>query len=429
MLEYNINKIHPEADIIPASQHHLNSRRINKHAFAIIQRLKNAGFEAYVVGGGVRDLLLDQKPKDFDVVTNARPRQVRRLFNNCRVIGKRFRLAHIYYGTEIIEVATFRASHEGAEPHQAKQHVSGLILRDNVFGTLEEDATRRDFTINALYYDPVENKLLDFFNGFDDIQKRILRIIGNPQERYREDPMRMLRATRFAGKLDLVIDKKTEKSIMELAHLLSQVSPSRLYDEMIKLIYSGKTAPIFKLIQKFHLWEALFFGTDFIIKQNPIYQDYFTRFFEATDNRIKKNKPVSVIFFFATLLWPEFEKQYHHSEYKEFNTILAYYTAAKTTLHQQSKILALPKNCKLGIQDIWTLQSRLEKRKPRTIRKLLHSKRFRAAYDLVGFHGILNKALIHIWDWWTKIQHGDEVSQQRMIKALSSGLHSKNTAN
>ncbi len=229
--------------------------------------MKEHGFQAYIVGGGIRDLLLKRKPKDFDIATDARPQALKKLFRNCRLIGRRFRLAHIFFGREIIEVATFRAGHETGEPHEARTR-DGLIVRDNVYGTIDQDAWRRDFTINAIYYDVEEGALLDFVDGYRDLKHRILHVIGDPNVRYCEDPVRMLRAARFAGKLGFELEQETETAIFKSNHLLQNISSSRLYDEVVKVFHSGESIKIFPFLERYGLFDQLFPLTAQYFKEN-----------------------------------------------------------------------------------------------------------------------------------------------------------------
>src|SRR5690606_2795605 len=290
-------------------QHPLNRNEISRHAISVVERLQKAGYQAYLVGGCVRDLLLDIDPKDFDVATSATPEQVRAEFRNARVIGRRFKLAHVQFGREIIEVATFRANHPQGEDeedsNQAARNESGRILRDNVYGSLEDDAQRRDFTINALYYDPTTERILDYAHGVHDIRNRLVRLIGIPEQRYQEDPVRMLRAARFAAKLDFEIEKHSAAPIRRLAPMLREIPAARLFDEVLKLFLAGKAERTFELLVDYDLFAPLFPASAAALERDPEYTGRLIR--QAlinTDERIRQGKPVTPAFLFAALLWP-----------------------------------------------------------------------------------------------------------------------------
>ena len=287
-------KIHK--NIIPQKQHQIPKDAICKNALKVLVRLNEAGYEAYLVGGSVRDLLLGKKPKDFDVATNAKPEEVKRLFRNCRLIGRRFRLAHILYGRDVIEVATFRGPHEGKQSHQADKNNEGRITRDNVFGSLEEDAIRRDFTVNALYYSIKDESIIDFTGGMNDLKHKVLRMIGDVETRYREDPVRMLRAVRFAAKLDFSIEKRAHAVIFEMANLLENIPLARLFDETIKLFQGGYGLKCFHLLREYQLFQLLLPLTENNINQSSA---MIEQALKNTDERVAIGKSVNPAFFLS----------------------------------------------------------------------------------------------------------------------------------
>src|SRR5690554_6525789 len=295
--------------ILTRDQHSVSRKDISEAALKVLYRLHNAGFQAYLVGGCVRYLLLGLHPKDFDVTTNATPEQIRKLFRNCRLVGRRFRLAHVVFGREIIEVATFRGHHDSADSDDSikvgKQDAEGMLLRDNVYGSIEEDAQRRDFTINALYYNVTRGTIHDYVNGVQDIRNQRVRLIGNPVQRYQEDPVRMLRAVRFAAKLDFEIEPHTAAPIAELAELLYDIPAARLFDEVLKLFLGGQGERTFDLLLEYDLFAPLFPDTDEAIDEQPEYTLKLIRqALRNTDQRINEGRPVTPAFLFAALLWP-----------------------------------------------------------------------------------------------------------------------------
>jgi poly(A) polymerase len=290
------------AHIIPRDEHPVSRKNISPSALKVMYRLENAGFKAFLVGGAVRDMLLGIQPKDFDIATNAHPEQVHKLFSNSRLIGRRFKLVHILFGREIIEVATFRSSGEQLQNDQ------GMLVRDNVYGDIEEDVVRRDFTANALYYSATDFAIYDYVDALKDIENRQLKLIGIPEERYREDPVRMLRAVRFAAKLDFTIETQAEEKITELAHLMQMVAPARLFDEIIKLFVSGKGGRIYQYLKHHKLFDSLFPHVADTLRNNAqsgYYDAFITAGLVNTDKRIQVDKPVTPAFMYAVLLWPE----------------------------------------------------------------------------------------------------------------------------
>lgn len=414
-----MSKANPVAkrQIIPRPEHNVSRQLIDANAIKVLYRLKACGFDAYLVGGCVRDLLLGHSPKDFDIATNAKPEEVKQIFRNCRLIGRRFRLAHILFGNRtVVEVATFRAHHDNAPSSIASTH-QGMIVRDNVYGTIEEDAIRRDFTINALYYNIKDFSILDFTQGVKDLQDKKLRIIGDATQRYQEDPVRMIRAVRIASKLGLTIVPETASPIFELKELLYQVSSSRLFDETIKLFHTRHAAEAFPSLRKHELFATLFPQSDQALnsESGETYQQLFANAFLQTDERLNSGKHVSPAFLYALLLWPVVEQRIENGDTKEALN-LRIMKAIRTTLQEQTKITAIPKRLQHFILDIWYLQYRLIRPGSKSIKRCLNSARFRAGYDLLVLRAQVNKQLAKTADWWTTYQASDEAQQQVLIE-------------
>jgi len=367
--------------IIPRQQHAISRKDINANALRVLRRLRKAGFEAYLVGGAVRDLLAGQCPKDFDVATDARPEQVRHLFRNCRLIGRRFRLAHVMYGREIIEVATFRACDDDGSG--ARRIENGALVRDNVYGTIEEDALRRDFTCNALYYALEDFSVRDYVGGFNDVSARCLRLIGEPEQRYREDPVRMLRAIRLAAKLGFSIDPATAAPIPHLADLLNQAAPARLFEEVLKLFLSGHAQTSFHLLESYGLLPVLLPESAAALGANRcgVLRRLLLAGLENTDQRVADGLPVSPAFLFALLLWPAFCKTLAHLQQQGVALEEAQRRAADRVTVHQLNICTLPRRFSWPMQEIWLLQSRFRQR--RRVAHFLTHPRFRAAFDFL----------------------------------------------
>ena len=415
--------------IIPASQHALKRSQISRNAVTVVERLQQAGYQAFAVGGCVRDLLLDMDPKDYDVATSATPEQVRATFRNCRLIGRRFKLAHVYFGREIIEVATFRAGHADDSDNdadlgreQSLQSESGRLLRDNVYGNLVQDAQRRDFTINALYYDVCTGNIHDYANGVQDIRNARVRLIGDPVQRYQEDPVRMLRAVRFAAKLDFEIEPHSAAPIAELAELLYDIPAARLFDEVLKLLLSGQGERTFELLLHYDLFAPLFPDTDEAIDEQPDYTLKLIRqALRNTDERIREERPVTPAFLFAALLWPALPQRTRELEEQGIPTIPAQQQAAHELLAEQCRHTAIPKRFSLPLREIWDMQPRLERRNGRRADQLLEHPRFRAAYDFLLLREAAGEDTGGLGRWWTRYQEVGADERRRMIQQLSSG--------
>lgn len=411
-----------KATIIKHPQHSIETKQIPKNAQKVLNQLLSNGFQAYLVGGCVRDLLLNHFPKDFDVATDAKPEQVKELFSNCRLIGRRFRLAHIYFKQGIIEVATFR----GHNDQSRDVSDSGMILRDNVFGSLAEDAYRRDFTINALYYDLKNNAILDFINGFDDLQHHRIAIIGDPSTRYREDPVRMLRAARFAAKLNMQLTRHTQEPIHQQAVLLEEVSPSRLFDEVIKLFHTGHAQAVLPILFELDLMSVLFPDLTQLINSprhnNPIFQ-FLEQACCQTDQRVLNQKGVSCVFLYAVLLWPVFIERYKQAQAMEETEDLLT-DIARQTLRRQSWITGIPKRFHGTITSIWRMQFQLVQATPAKVDKLLTKSRFRAGYDLLLLRGNINPSLKPWGKWWYKYQQvTSEKKHKQKLKKIPEPIN------
>lgn len=420
-------------EVLNSSQHSLQRSQFSRYAVNIVERLQNAGYQAYLVGGCVRDMMLNITPKDFDVATSATPEQVRAEFRNARIIGRRFKLVHIHFGREIIEVATFRANHpqddEEEDSNQSSRNESGRILRDNVYGTLEEDAQRRDFTINALYYDPVSERVLDYANGVHDIRNRLIRLIGDPEQRYKEDPVRMLRAVRFAAKLDFGIEKHSAQPIRALAPMLRDIPSARLFEEVLKLFLSGHAAPTFEMLVDLELFEPLFPASSKALEYNPTYtHTLISNALINTDLRIKQNKPVTPAFLFAALLWPALPAKVLRAQERGMPPIAAMQEAAHELIIEQCQRIAIPKRFTLPIREIWDMQERLPRRSGKRADLLLDNSRFRAGYDFLLLRETAGEQTDGLGQWWTDYQECNDSERRDMIRDLSNKPEAAGTA-
>jgi poly(A) polymerase len=358
----------------------------------------------------VRDLLLGVQPKDFDVATDATPEEVRALFKNSRIIGRRFRLVHIRFGRDIIEVATFRAHAEDSP--RTELDTNGRILRDNTFGDIEEDAIRRDFTINALYYDISDYSLLDYAGGLEDIEKRQVRLIGDPETRYQEDPVRMLRAVRFAAKLDFDIEEETARQIHECGRLLAVIPPARMFDEVIKLFHSGKALRIFELLREYGLLRYLVPALDEWLQDDPSEHmlDFIDQALVNTDHRVNTDQPVSPGFIFAVLLWPVVWKQANQAQSDRKRMIPALAEAGESVMKRQVRHVSIPRRFSQMSRDIWSAQPRFHRTQDKQAQRLLAFPVFRAAYDFMCIQARVGLLPFHLCNWWTEYQQQHEVS-------------------
>lgn len=378
--------------------------------------MTQAGYEAYLVGGAIRDLLVRQTPKDFDIATNATPQQIKKLFRQARIIGRRFKLVHIPFHRDIIEVSTFR-SHEPIHTN-LQTNDRGMLIEDNVYGTLEQDAWRRDFTVNSLYYQIETNTIIDFTQGFRDIQQKQICILGDPNTRYHEDPVRMLRAVRFSAKLNFSIVSNTAEPLTFLNHLLAHVSSSRLFDEMLKLYQSGNAARVQEQLEQYGLFQQLFPLNAALPKHYPMHP-FLQLALESTDTRIKARKPVNPAFLFAVILWFPMKIRAKVLHDAGVDPIPALEQAFSQVLSEQNKIIMIPKRHALVIREIWFLQTQFAKRNSSKIYHLYKHPRFRAAYDFFVLRALAHEESLDLAKWWTTFQEVDEEEQTQMIADAS----------
>ena len=398
--------------------HHITSQHVCPKARKILLALDKANHEAYLVGGAVRDLLLDKTPKDFDIATSAHPEEVKKTFPSCRLIGRRFRLAHVHFGREYLEVATFRAPHD--DDKSGRTSDDGRITHDNVYGTLEEDALRRDFTVNALFYDLKTGDVLDHVNGMADIKKRQLRLIGDPETRYREDPVRMLRAIRFAAKLGFSIHPDSEQPIYTLGHLLKNIAPARLFDETLKLFHGGKALETFHQLRQYGLLEYLFPLTEHSL--NVEGKDEFLNFIEIslsnTDKRINSGKSTTPAFLFAVMLWDKLSEHFEYHREEGQPAYQAMHKAASDVFSEQVKAISVPRRFSNMTREIWMLQERFYRRDCRSSLSFIEHKRFRAAYDFFCLRASAGYLPLEECEWWTTFQFLSRDQQEESCKVF-----------
>jgi poly(A) polymerase len=395
---------------IPRDSHAVSRKNISDSALKVMSRLRSQGYQAFLVGGAVRDLLLGGHPKDFDVATDATPEQVHELFRNSRIIGRRFRIVHVRFGREIIEVTTFRGHHDddpdnaGDQRQSQKKSDAGVLLRDNVFGSLEEDAARRDFTVNALYYCSDDFCVYDYVHGLADLEKQQICMIGNPEKRYREDPVRMLRAIRFAAKLNFTIEAETAEPIPELAHMLEAIPAARLFDEMLKLFMSGYALETFRLLHEFELLEHLFPATATALEECGHARGLIEAAMASTDARVAADKPVTPAFIIAALLWwPVIQMKLQLEDNGE-QTATAMQQAGQIVINEQIHHIAIPRRFTAPMREIWEFQARLLNRNNNKAVPLLGHRRFRAAYDFLLLREQSGEDLDELGQFWTELQ-------------------------
>jgi poly(A) polymerase len=419
-----VNDAKPALRIFPREQHTISRKNISKAALRVLYRLNEAGYNAYLVGGAVRDLLLGGHPKDFDVATNATPDEVKKLFRNCRLIGRRFRLAHVVYGNEIIEVATFRGTSEEEGVEGDRHIVDGRIVRDNVWGSIEEDAIRRDFRVNAMYYDISDFSVRDYVGGMQDLQDRVLHLIGDPDTRYREDPVRMLRAARLAAKLDFRIDPTGSAPFAELGPLLSSVAPARLFDESLKMFLAGHGRKSFRMLEECGLLKYMFPATARALKRGDVaLRSLIERGLENTDARVVEGKSVTPAFLFAVLLWGGVRDLAHTwiTHGKDANE--AWARAAVHVVAEQCQRVAIPRRFTITMEEIWSLQPRFEQIQRKKVFRLLAHPRFRAAFDFLLLREAESPAIGELGRWW---EHAQQLPHETLAAALP--LHQANAA-
>jgi poly(A) polymerase len=395
---------------VPRERHGLVSEGISPSAAKVCAALREAGFSAYIVGGAVRDLLLGITPTDFDVATDARPEQIRPLFRRALIIGRRFRLVHVMLGGDTVEVSTFR----GADTSTAEKDEHGRVLRDNVFGTQEEDARRRDFTVNALYYDPASEEIVDLHGGLDDLKKRMLRVIGDPETRYREDPVRMLRGVRLAAKLGLTLEAHTREPIRSLAPLMERVPPARLFDEMLKLLLSGHASACLRQLRDVGLHKGLLPLLDVILEQ-PLGERFVTLALAQTDERVLAERPVSPAFLFAALLWHEVLAAWKARQARGERALSALEGAMDEVLDTQCAKLAITRKLTATMREVWAMQPRFEQRSGSRAFRLLEAPRFRMAYDFLALRAASGEVAADLEEWWRAFQSADAESRKAML--------------
>jgi poly(A) polymerase len=431
--------------VIAREAHGIGRDRISPGALRVTGTLQQHGYQAYVVGGAVRDLLVGRTPKDFDVATDATPEQVHALFRRSRIIGRRFRLVHVLAGPEVIETATFRGDGSPPEPEEGETEEGapaspparpvgrrgapvagvrqtdehGRLIRDNVYGSREQDAARRDFTVNALFYDPGSESIVDFHGGVADVRRRSLRMIGDPAQRYREDPVRMLRAVRFAASLDFEIERGTRQPIAELAPLLANVPPARLFDETLKLLMGGGAVNAVSRLRSEGLHHGLLPMLDVILEQ-PMGERFVMKALENTDARVNAGRSLSPGFLFATLLWHELLAQWERERGQGPGAggkppMIALADAMDTVIGRQVERLAIPRRFTAQMREIWMLQPRFEQRSGRRPFRLLEQERFRAAYDFLLLRCESGELEAEVGQWWTRFQHAGESEREAML--------------
>jgi len=409
--------------IITRKEHIITRANISKNALKVLYKLHGQGHQALLVGGAVRDLLLHLQPKDFDLVTDARPEEVYRQFRNCRLIGKRFRLAHVFFGPEIIEVATFRKSNSGSKNNRTEE---GMILHDNEYGSMEEDVFRRDFTINALYYNIADFSIIDFVGGCKDLEKKYIRLIGDALTRYREDPIRILRGIRFAAKLGFTLHPSAEAPLLEVRVLLYNVPPARLFEEYLKMFLSGHALQAFTLLRKYQIFEILFPQTHARLQATDSIK--MLKFIEIalqnSDSRKIEGKSVSPYFLLAVFLWQVMQDKYEALVTEGVTEFVAYFEAMETVVNKQQKFMAVPKRFTQVIKDIWILQLRLHRRAGKRAAILFSHPSFRAAFDFLLLRAESGEQeLCLLCEWWTQYINADVEQRWAMANQLKESEH------
>jgi poly(A) polymerase len=405
-----------EPVVLGPQEHGIDPQLVSNNAIRLTQTLQEAGFKAFLVGGAVRDLLLGIKPKDFDIATNATPEQVKGLFRRAFIIGRRFQIVHVMFGQDLLEVTTFR----GVAKEEAHKDEHGRVLRDNTFGEQHEDALRRDFTINAMYYDPATQLVLDYHGGIADIRSRTLRMIGMPEERYREDPVRMLRVVRFAAKLGFDIDPSAQAPIPVMAPLINNVPAARVFDEMLKLLMSGQAMACLERLRSEGLHHGLLPLLDVVMEQ-PLGERFVRLALDNTDVRIKQGKPVSPGFLFASLLWHQVLEKWRAYQAAGEYPIPALHQAADDVLSSQAEKLALQRRIVTDMRDIWAMQPRFERRSGKSPYKLLEHPRLRAGYDFLLLRCESGELDAEVGEWWTAFMQADGPRREELLARKPKG--------
>ena len=396
--------------VLGPKEHGINPQLLSPNAVRVTQTLQEAGFNAFVVGGAVRDLLLGHKPKDFDIATNATPEQIKRLFRRAFIIGKRFQIVHVMLGQEQLEVTTFRGASSDGSPKD--EH--GRVLRDNTFGEQHEDAVRRDFTVNAMYYDPASQTVLDYHGGIADIRNKTLRMIGVPEARFREDPVRLLRVVRFAAKLGFTIDPATRAPLQVMAPLIDNVPAARVFDEMLKLLMSGHALACLRQLRHEGLHHGLLPLLDVVLEQ-PLGEKFVTLALASTDKRVQQGKPVSPGFLFASLLWHQVVEKWNAYQAAGEYPIPALHLAADDVLNTQTENLALQRKIASDMRDIWAMQPRFERRIGKSPYKMLEHMRWRAGYDFLLLRCASGEIDSELGEWWTAFVEADGAGREALL--------------
>ncbi len=412
-------------NVIPRDQHCISRKNISDSALKVMSRLRSKGHQAYLVGGAVRDLLLGGHPKDFDIATDATPEAIHALFRNSRIIGRRFRIVHVRFGREIIEVTTFRGHHDSGDQdnserggNHSRQSASGLLLRDNVYGTLEEDAVRRDLTVNALYYDSGKFEVFDHVHGLQDLQRKNICVIGDPAVRFREDPVRMLRVLRFAAKLDFSIDPGTAKAIPGCSALLGEIPAARLFDEFLKLFLGGHAAATLEKLLEYDLLQYLFPQSNASLRKDSHALALVRAAMGNTDLRIAQGKPVTPAFILAALLWPAASHLAQHRQQQGDPPMVAMHSAAQQTISEAAQHISIPRRFSQPMREIWEFQLRLQRRQGRKAAELVDHRRFRAAYDFLLLREQAGEETGNLGSWWTEFQ--ELPMEQRLEQAAAN---------
>ncbi|AML49724.1 hypothetical protein AYM02_10655 [Coxiella burnetii] len=423
LLRFERKKDRPR--VIKRKNHSISRSDISPNALRVLYRLSKSGYEAYLVGGGVRDMLLSYHPKDFDIATNARPHEIRKLFKNSHLIGRRFRLVHVYFPNEIIEVSTFRANAEELlkeEPLSEMQKTGATMLsEDNTYGTIEEDAWRRDFTVNALYYNITDFSVIDFTGGMRDLHQRLIRMIGDPTQRYHEDPVRLLRAIRLAAKLDFKIHPDTEEPLKKLHNLLRHVPSARLFTEVLKIFFEGHAVRSYQLLKQTHYMRTLFPEAATILEKTrqPLYENLIKLALKVTDERFHNQQSLNPGFLFAIFLWPPVQElmQQHFKKHKRLFPAL--YHGINTALQRQVTILPLPRRLTAMMRSVWMLQYHLERRRHTRVYRIAQQRFFRAAFDFLELRERAGEPLTEIVYWWRAFRDGTSKQREQLINELA----------
>lgn len=421
MLKKIFKKTPGKSKQIAKRDHKIQLEQTSKAARDICERLQSKGHQAYMVGGCIRDLLSGINPKDFDVATSATPEQVVRLFSRARIIGRRFRIVHVRQGRELIEVTTFRAHHTQGKDRHGKQSDSGMLVRDNVYGSLEEDAMRRDFTCNAFYFDPSNETLYDMCNGFADLKDGILQTIGDPYERFKEDPVRMLRAIRFESKLDLELDEESQDALSINRHMLSEVSPARLFDEVIKVLMTAHADVAYNMLVETRLFDQLFPASAEAIEIDAGTARFVELAMRNTVDRIQQDKGVAPFFLYAAILWPPTKLAYEEFTQGEMSPFEAMEAAGRMTMERQLPRITIPKRFTLPIMEVWKLQTLLPRTTAKRAARTADHPRFRAAYDFLLLREESGEDTENLGHWWTEYQKTNPVSKKEFSNSKAGG--------